>query len=976
MHGLEFKERALHEGQRYGEDRMVFLREFAQNARDAGARKIGVTTSEESLEMTLVFGDDGAGMDFFHAEEFLFTLYASSKENDEASAGRFGVGFWSVLLFDPTSIEIESRIADGSGWKVVFDGDLGKPVRHECELANTGTRITLKRKVVSIDESERTRIEIERALKRYCRYLRRSDKRGSALPISFNGKHIEEPFVLDGPCWLTFRDGPLEGAVGLGTRPKVEVFARGLPVWRGTLLDELHYGASPVKPLRHPQGLAPVYLLNGNDLNVTLDRRTVVDDRALARLRRMARSRMRELLRRYLDEVSPRPFHERVLDRLGGFVEEIQLGGHVPVIMAVTALLLLFGATLLVGFHLFGNGETALGMGTDIEFAKGPISELTERPFSLANPTHFDGPMIVPRAQNDVLNLAYRPEVEINFRMAAYEALDAGRGIVGTVPKVAAGASQYRCKEDCVDVVVIVNAQPGLLVLPVPTGYMVEPHTISIDKKAIGSLLASDAGEPVLELEHTLKGVLKYRVGPVAEKLGPLIRKQLVRLPISARLGDELEEIVVLAGQTKAVAGRVELLRRFVEGRLRYDRSVEVSKNYRAFLASKPVNGWFEFVLGTESGDCDVKNTVLVAMIRRAGIPARLAIGVRGLKGRTIPGLHAWVEYYDRGWKSTDATGTGATGRVLPSGTPTTQPVPIGTDDRQPLVDNRQPLSAPPVGSTRNVDQRSVPRLPPLMIASGVVFILAAALWTLLFILGKRNDPLFAPGGSDARHQVAAEMVMNALVHPEAWLKSGGVAKRKLLPLLGGRKISLNRALVAARNGGLWKSRGGYRLVNRALKSGASVLDSADPAFGALVSRLPQVLDLDAVAELKPVSPSRVPTEIAHVGRLVKRMNQLLLMAGLPKGLIRPCLGHLDSSSRDVDLSSLKLGGRMNMPDKFVALSVRSKAVLERAELGRKSLNLAAFMTLDVLISKSDLLGHHGRRIRRVAASVVLEMEQ
>ena len=104
MRGSDFKKRALHEGLRYGEDRMVFLRELAQNSRDAGARSIRVTTKLEGGELSLPFEDDGAGMGYDHARSYLFTLYASSKEDETTSAGRFGVGFWSVLLFKPSAI--------------------------------------------------------------------------------------------------------------------------------------------------------------------------------------------------------------------------------------------------------------------------------------------------------------------------------------------------------------------------------------------------------------------------------------------------------------------------------------------------------------------------------------------------------------------------------------------------------------------------------------------------------------------------------------------------------------------------------------------------------------------------------------------------------------------------------------------------------------------------------------------------------
>jgi len=290
----DFRQRALGEALRYKEDRMVFLRELAQNSRDAGARRIGVSARLDGNEVIIALGDDGSGMTFDHARRFLFTLYASSKEEERHAAGRFGVGFWSVLLFNPDRIFIESRTDDGESWAIALDGALEEPRRVECGLGTPGTRVTLHKAVAGAD-GQRILLEVEQALVKYCRYMRRNDRDASVLPVHLNGKRVDKPFAVGGPCWLAFRDGAVEGAVGLGQRPRVELYARGILVWRGTTLDELRYGAPPAREPVIPEGLAPVYLLCGNDLSVTLDRRAVVDDRALLRVRLAARRRIRAL---------------------------------------------------------------------------------------------------------------------------------------------------------------------------------------------------------------------------------------------------------------------------------------------------------------------------------------------------------------------------------------------------------------------------------------------------------------------------------------------------------------------------------------------------------------------------------------------------------------------------------------------------------------------------------------------------------
>src|SRR5688572_3073488 len=101
MEAAHFLSRALDEGRRYGDDPLVFLRELAQNARDARARRLDVEALETAAEQIILFTDDGCGMSFAHARRFFFRLYASSKEADVSAAGRFGVGFWSVLVWGP-----------------------------------------------------------------------------------------------------------------------------------------------------------------------------------------------------------------------------------------------------------------------------------------------------------------------------------------------------------------------------------------------------------------------------------------------------------------------------------------------------------------------------------------------------------------------------------------------------------------------------------------------------------------------------------------------------------------------------------------------------------------------------------------------------------------------------------------------------------------------------------------------------------
>ena len=126
-----FRERALHEALRYGSDPLVLVRELLQNARDASATTVSFETAATGGTVRLSCRDDGHGLTFAEAERDLFTLYASRKT--PADAGRFGVGFWSVLLWGPTRLVVRSWPRAGDPWEAEWDGALTLSLIHISE---------------------------------------------------------------------------------------------------------------------------------------------------------------------------------------------------------------------------------------------------------------------------------------------------------------------------------------------------------------------------------------------------------------------------------------------------------------------------------------------------------------------------------------------------------------------------------------------------------------------------------------------------------------------------------------------------------------------------------------------------------------------------------------------------------------------------------------------------------------------------
>ncbi len=109
----------------YINDHWVFLRELAQNSRDAGALEIKIDPGGYgSGNEVVIFSDNGRGMTYRDAEKYLFRLYSSSKFKERSSVGMYGIGFWTVIKYEPEEILIESYSVEEEKWAVLLKGDL------------------------------------------------------------------------------------------------------------------------------------------------------------------------------------------------------------------------------------------------------------------------------------------------------------------------------------------------------------------------------------------------------------------------------------------------------------------------------------------------------------------------------------------------------------------------------------------------------------------------------------------------------------------------------------------------------------------------------------------------------------------------------------------------------------------------------------------------------------------------------------
>lgn len=168
------------------------------------------------------------------------------------------------------------------------------------------------------------------------------------------------------------------------------------------------------------------------------------------------------------------------------------------------------------------------------------------------------------------------------------------------------------------------------------------------------------------------------------------------------------------AGEEKNTAQMANKIRQFVSQSARYSREVETMPR-----TEKDFVRWF--LEDADRGYCVHFATAATVLLRAAGIPARYVTGytarVTAGKSVTIPEsqAHAWVEYYDAGWRILDPT-PGESSSVIPEPVQTeptvskeTEPVdPVETDPTEPKeTEPAKPIETDPTEPAETQPQTS-----------------------------------------------------------------------------------------------------------------------------------------------------------------------------------------------------------------------------------------------------------------------------
>lgn len=955
----------------YGKDPWFFIRELAQNSRDAGARnihvKIGYTAKKEEA---LVFQDDGLGMSFQDAEKYLFRLYASSKTGEKNAAGMFGIGFWTVLKFNPSSVIIESKRRDrgkstGNGsWGVRVE--VGKElvtIPFDTNMKFPGTRVTLVRPAMEGSEKEFFR-RTRDALKRYCTYLRSKNRNGGPLPVYFGGEDITRPMELPGPVSLSFRNGDVEGAVGLAPQPEVRLYARGLPVWRGTTLRELSHEPPQNEQTRDfGQGLAPVFLLNGNRLEVNISRRKVIDNRHLRRLRKSAENALLRMVETASDMVSPRTLARRLTDRFKGKASGIfrSMGKSLLLLLLVLVPLEIF---LLKTFYKPALSSAKAGT-KPVTGLLIPADRVVYTGASVKNNTPVEDPGFIyspPRDRWFKVFYADRYTLADGFRQSS-----PATGSMGLPLPAPASGEMLNVRFN------IRELRP--VFLPQPVGFVIDPEAVTLAGAPVntGALGRRPGGEMVFTPERT--GLLRYTCRkPADHNLGLIPRVTAARIYRYTQLPPGIDLPAALADKlnsaregTHTLVQKINIAIDLTAALLQYDDSGETAERYDRLSAGQ--RNWFSRVVEIGAGDCDIINGVTVLFLRKMAIPARLVIGMVGRRGRILPLLHAWTEYFDADGRRWIIDASALTSR---------------RDGGQPAFSADRHFTQPGTSPGIRFPDRPVPsnggRDRPMISRPLALYGLVGAsvlLLVLLFLLVSREfkkPPKLSPTMLSRVERDLAGMALHALLHPNQ-VHNDGIRDMKLIPTLNRGPISIRDALKLSAEQKLFTAAAGDPvfafLESSKRRVPVPLLDAGNPAFAPLIKLLPGAVHLGKVAELKAIDPEKAQN--TWPGQLTARANRFFRELGVP---MPPCWlagGPMREDFLDADLSPLPRLPHWLLPNRCIIVNPNSRHINSLAALFQQDEALALLRFIQLLLKTSRLAPEPAEPVLQKASRKLLE---
>jgi len=538
------------------------------------------------------------------------------------------------------------------------------------------------------------------------------------------------------------------------------------------------------------------------------------------------------------------------------------------------------------------------------------------------------------------VSLHYRPStidpLLAVFRVTAID--DDGRVVA---PAANPGLRPYlggACGALCIEIELDLDGALGDVRLPVPTGHVLDPSSLELDGGS-ATLWAAGDGGPLLVVEESLRGHVRYRTGAGVDRQ-PGVGGSWPNLPSAANdFAAWLQSLDADEAASRA--------RDWVSERVVYDNSATTVDRHRD--ATRNGLPFAERCLAVGGGDCDVQNTLLAAILSRTGISVRLAVGFVGAQGRALPGLHAWVEYRGVGeaWRAIDAS----------RGGPPSPPSPrVGESSRAPGIGSAAaeiPTKARPAVPPRTLTGFPVGRAAAIALVLGLVAVGAV-------LIARRRFAVDRVRSSGTPNLVG--LLRGALARPEAYREVPALFSRRVVPLLAGASgagaISLDRARSLARRSRLAVGATASELARRVAATGVPVIDGSRPE-GSVVAATLGAVDLDRWDAILTRGGGRPVTE---------RLEQAAAMVGKPwRVVVSPDLGE-DVVVLDAPLSGL---GRRH---KVIAVNDGGVVWRRVIELEAEHPSLALLLLADLVADHFPTQPETTRRLLAgLAAEAVIE---
>jgi len=811
---------------RYGENDWVFLRELVQNSRDAGADLIQFDCSDDGNHLRLTCLDNGSGMSASDIQNYLLNLFASSKEQAENSLGFFGVGFWSVLRFNPTRIEVHSK-KGGQATAIAIEPktDHIQPIRPlGLDHQSSGTQIVLVKPKAS-EPASNFQNKVQEQLEHFAPHIHGPTGKRN-LRLLLGETQINRPLITRSHSSY-FKGKGFECSVDIGETSSFSLYHCGLLIRQCKQVDELFLNRNSP-----PLAYRPVIHLNIFHATPLMDRRSIYEDAKLLAI---------------LDQVDRKclRLHRRLIDRsfpmtLSGRLQRWYKLWAMRAILILLALFAVYGVANQLGRHqasspTLANPPSNHSSDSGLE-SDSMIGELNLTTSQLEAHQPSEGS---PESKNQVQGLnsfqvsagevgspseahapwgfQYRPNDPFFFSLGLLDPKTLQpepRPTRGDLSPFMAQAGAKSGSPLLVQCLVHSSSEPFLL--PHPSGWTLREPIVRHSNSGQEDVFQDRQGRPYILPTHD--GWLEYELIVATNVHEPVLEEVA---EIENQLPRDLLDFIN-AYRDRPIAERIDALQTYIATNYRYEHER---------LARPEGSTWLDHLQETKRGDCDTLNGLAAQVLHAWGIPNELHFGLVGLNGRAETQLHAWLRVFDARWYLLDMS-------LLMD----------ASADRSASLAVPQPTgSAPTSQMESSMPGRLIdaPTQGEDLRWSWIHFKSLAALGVLMILIPTTGFFLWRRRRNERQPRIRPEQLADLFVYQldNGQTDDSDLPHRPIFRTIEGRRISLDDLMKRLPNGVISdQPRNPKRTESK--KPALVVLDEMDPYFKSMKPFLPTIFSM------------------------------------------------------------------------------------------------------------------------------------